>query len=42
MWKHINRTKCSGQYMPKANMWSEFIFRRRICEKAQQQDLDCN
>ncbi|WP_279285346.1 hypothetical protein [Clostridium sporogenes] len=42
MWKHINRAKYCWQYIPKGNMWSEFIFRRRVCEKAQQQDLDCN
>ncbi|WP_041173661.1 MULTISPECIES: hypothetical protein [Clostridium] len=42
MWKHINRAKCSGQYIPKGNMWSKFVFRRRVCEKIQQEDLDCN
>ncbi|WP_061329533.1 hypothetical protein [Clostridium sporogenes] len=42
MWKHINRAKYSGQYIPKGNMWSKFVFRRRVCEKIQQQDLDCN
>ncbi|KIN83333.1 hypothetical protein SD74_00350 [Clostridium botulinum] len=38
MWKHINRAKCSGQYIPKGNMCSEFVFRRRVCEKIQQED----
>ncbi|WP_185859043.1 hypothetical protein [Clostridium botulinum] len=38
VWKHINRAKCSRQYIPKGNMWSEFVFRRRVCEKIQQED----
>ncbi|WP_043013740.1 hypothetical protein [Clostridium botulinum] len=42
MWKHINIAKYSGQHIPKGNMWSEFVFKRRVCEKVQQQDLDCN
>ncbi|AUN12674.1 hypothetical protein RSJ6_10275 [Clostridium botulinum] len=38
VWKYINRAKYSGQYIPKGNMGSEFVFRRRACEKIQQED----